>query len=125
MGSKINTMEEFKKWVERAKRDLDTAKFLFEGKKYEESAFYSHQSIEKSLKGVLIKKSGKLLKIHDLVKLGKNVGMPNNYLVKLKELTFAYIYSRYPDVPKEDEINEKSEKFILTAEEILKWSQKQ
>jgi len=102
VDSKINTMEEFKKWVERAKRDLDTAKFLFEGKKYEESAFYSHQSVEKSLKGVLIKKSGKLLKIHDLVKLGKNIG-----------------------IPKEDEINEKSEKFILTAEEILKWSQKQ
>jgi len=39
-------MEEFKKWVEQAERDLNTAEYLFEGKRYKEASFFSQQSAE-------------------------------------------------------------------------------
>lgn len=117
--------EEVKKWLKKAKQDLGSAKYNFKGKKYDVSAFLCQQSAEKALKALLIKKSGKIRKIHDLVELGKNVGLPSNLLNNAKELTLAYTYSRYPDVQEVKNLNKIVKKFLKVSGEILKWVQKQ
>ena len=35
------------KWLDHAIKDLDTARYLFEGAKYEGSALFSQQCVEK------------------------------------------------------------------------------
>lgn len=112
---------EVKGWWNKAKRDLDTAKYLYDGKKYEESSLFCQQAIEKALKALLLKKTGKIRKIHDLIELGKDTGLPTNLLNNLKELTLAYIYSRYPDTEQEPNLKEKLPHFLGVSEEILKW----
>jgi HEPN domain-containing protein len=99
-------------WMLRAKKDIDTAKLLLDNGRFEESAFFSQQAAEKAMKAVIIKKSGKLRKIHDLVELGKDVRLPAELLDEAKELTMAYIYSRYPDTNGAKNMKEKAAEFI-------------
>ena len=89
--------EEVKNWLEQAQRDLDTAQYLFAGKKYKDSSFYCQQAAEKSLKAVLISKKGELIKIHDLIKLSNLAGIDPLLKNDCKELTTVYIDARYPD----------------------------
>jgi len=116
--------EESKRWILQAKEDHDTAKYLFVGKKYKFAAFHCQQSAEKSLKAVLLRKKNLLRKIHDLVELGKDVSLPDVLLQEVKELTHAYIYTRYPDVRTEGNLKEKVSHFLKISEEILAWSEK-
>ena len=116
--------QEVKRWMAQAKEDYDTAKFDFEGKKYKAAAFWCQQSAEKALKALTLKKTGKIKKIHDLVILGKDAGIPPNLLSKLKELTLAYVYSRYPDVSNVNNLKDKVSHFLKVSEEVLKWTKK-
>lgn len=113
------------RWFEQAKDDLGAAQYNFEGKKYKLAAFMCQQSAEKALKAVLLSKTGKIRKIHDLVELGKNVDLPSELLNSCKELTLAYIYSRYPDIKEVKNLNKIVKKFLKVAEDILKWARKQ
>ena len=117
--------EEIKKWLAKAKQDLDSAKYNFKGRKYDVSAFLCQQSAEKALKALLLKKSGRIRKIHDLVELGKSVDLPSDLLDKVKELTLAYIYTRYPDIKEVKNFGKIVKEFLKTSEEILKWAKKQ
>ena len=72
----------------------------------------------------MIKGSGKLRKIHDLVELGKDAGMPEELLDEAKELTMAYIYSRYPDAQGKEDMEKKASEFIGYARRIVEWSEK-
>ena len=86
--------EEARKWFKKAKQDLSSAKYNYKGRKHDVSAFLCQQSAEKALKALLLKKSGKIRKIHDLVELGKNVNLPSDLLDSCKELTLSYVYTR-------------------------------
>ena len=90
--------EEYLNWWKQAKADLETAEFNADGKRFEAAAFFSQQAVEKGLKALYIKKFGELLKTHDLVLLGKKVGLPTELLELCKSITPAYIYTRHPDV---------------------------
>ena len=113
--------EEVKRWWRMAKDDLDKALILFKNKKYDGTTFYCQQSVEKGLKALYLKERSKIKKIHDLVELGKDVNLPQNLLDYCKELTLAYIYSRYPDIKLEKNIRSISANFLKYAKEILKW----
>lgn len=116
--------EEVKRWMAQAKEDSDTAKFNFKGKKYKAAAFWCQQSAEKALKALMLKKTGKIKKIHDLVVLSKDLEIPNNLLKELKELTLAYVYSRYPDVSQVKNLKDKVSHFLEVSKEVLKWTKK-
>jgi len=116
--------QELKKWIEKAEDDFDTASYNLRGKKTDAAIFYSQQAAEKALKAFYIKKYKKLLKIHDLVLLGKAVGLPNDLLNEVKELTFAYIYSRYPDVKEESNLKDKVVNFLNVSKRIIRWVKK-
>lgn len=91
--------EECKKWFKKAKEDLRTAKFNYRGKRYDVVAFFCQQAVEKALKALSIEKTGEFRKIHDLKLLGKQVGLPKKYIPLCEEISLAYVYSRYPDIP--------------------------
>ena len=112
---------ETKKWLELAKEDYDTAKYNFEGKKYRIAAFLCQQSVEKALKSIMLEKIGKVRQIHDLVELGREVGVRLDILNELKDLTLAYVYSRYPDVIQVNNLKDKASHFLEVCQEILKW----
>jgi len=112
--------EEIKRWLKKAKQDLDSAKYNFKGKKYDVSAFLCQQCAEKALKALLLKKTGRIRKIHDLVELGKNVSLSSDLLDNVKELTMAYTYARYPDVSEVKDLNKIVKKFLNVSEEVLK-----
>ncbi|MBM3304017.1 MAG: HEPN domain-containing protein [Candidatus Aenigmarchaeota archaeon] len=114
----------FMAWLEKARKDLTTASKNYGIEEYEAAAVYSQQSAEKALKAVLIKKTGKLRKIHDLIELGRAVGLPEKLLDKTKELTMAYIYSRYPDAEGAENMKQKSAEFLESARRILEWCEK-
>jgi len=88
-------MEDFKKWIEQAKRDIKIAEYNLNGNFFESSIFYCQQAVEKSLKAIFIKREGKLLKIHDLVILGRKTNLPNEFLKKISGLNSAYTEARY------------------------------
>lgn len=116
--------EEVRSWMGKAEEDLETAKFNYQGKRYNVAAFFCQQSVEKALKALSIKKKGKFKKIHDLKLLAKDVKLPKKYIPFCEEMSLAYVYSRYPDVAEVKEIKEESKKFIKNAELILKWIEK-
>jgi len=103
--------EEVKRWWNRAKDDLEKAQILFDNKKYDGTTFFCQQSVEKTLKALLLKEKNKIKKIHDLTQLGNDVNLPKNLADYCKELTLSYIYSRYPDIEEESDIKSISKKF--------------
>jgi|SRR3989338_5156852 len=116
--------EEIKRWWRKAKDDLDKARILFKNKKYDGAAFFCQQSVEKGLKALYLKEKNRIKRVHDLVELGKDSNLPQNLIEYCKELTLAYIYSRYPDVKEEKNIKMISANFLKFAKEILKWIEK-
>ena len=116
--------EEIERWLKKSKRDLDNSGFNLKNKRYEESCFFAQQSVEKALKTVLLKKNGKIIKIHDLNILAKKVDLPENLRESCKELTMVYIQVRYPDALELDNKLEKAKKYVSFAKEILKWVEK-
>lgn len=116
--------KEIENWWKQGKDDLEKAKILYENKKYDGTAFFCQQSVEKGLKALSLKEKNKIKKIHDLVELGRDISLPQSLLDYCKELTSSYIYSRYPDVKKEKNIKEISYGFLRYAKEILKWIEK-
>ena len=108
-------------WWKQALEDFSTAQFNFRGKKYKYASFLCQQAIEKAFKALLLKRTGSFRKVHDLVLLGREVELPDNLLKAIKELTLAYVYSRYPDVKQEKKLKEISSHFLDVSEEVLKW----
>ena len=115
----------YNEWLEKAGRDLKSAKVLKQNDCGNDVvAFHCQQAIEKSLKGYLLKQIGQIMEGHSLIYLCKEA---SNYNIKfkerLKDCTFVnqyYIETRYPaDVPlvlSDDEANE----CISIAEKIYK-----
>lgn len=85
--------EESKNWIMQAEADLNAAENSLKSKDYHASVFWSQQAAEKGLKGVIIEKENELVKIHDLVNLGKKTGLPEDLLIKCEKLSKVYIDS--------------------------------
>jgi HEPN domain-containing protein len=115
-------------WLKQAERDFKSAKNSLSSGDYYVSALLSQQAVEKALKFLFIKKNGQLLKIHDLVKLARDVSAPLEIIKSCAEINPVYIEIRYPDGDElpADKIN-KSEavRIISLTEEILKWIKNQ
>lgn len=113
--------EEFKEWFERAGVDLRTARNSLKSGDYYASVFWCQQAVEKGFKSVLLKKKGKIRRIHDLVELGRDIDFPLGDFEGIKELTLGYIYSKYPGIPMVTNLKEKAFNFISLTEGVLKW----
>lgn len=119
--------EEIKNWWEQAKRDLHSAKNSLNSGDYYVAAFMAQQSAEKGLKVLYIKKYHEVWKIHDLVRLARDVDAPPKIISHCASLTPAYFETRYPDsekTPAEKVNRQEAEEMIKLAEEILTWIEK-
>jgi len=122
--------KEIRNWLEQGKNDLEKAKVLFKSKNFDGTAFYCQQSVEKTLKGlILIKTKEKKVEGHSLVYLGKIAKIPSSFFSGLKKLSPQYFISRYPDVTEDvpyELYDEKlAKEFLKISEETIKWIEKQ
>ena len=109
-----------KLWFKFAERDLRSAKKNYEIEEYHVSAFLAQQAVEKALKALHISKTGDFPKIHDLTRLARMIGAPDEIVRLCAEITPAYTATRYPDVASEfskDEVRE----LIKSADKVIKW----
>ena len=120
--------DEYKMWLKQAKADLKTARNSLKSKDYYASAFWCQQSTEKCLKAVIIEKEGVLVKIHDLVILGRKASLTEELLLKCERLSKVYIESRYgmldSEIPAKKFTMKNVSVFLKTSKEVLKWAKK-
>ena len=93
--------EEIERWMEKAKRDLTTAKNSLKSKDYYAASFWCQQSAEKAFKALLMNRVNEFPKIHDLTKLARLAHAPDSIIGICAKINPAYTSSRYPDVAKE------------------------
>jgi len=92
--------EAIKYWIESSQDDFDTAKKLFELKKYNHALFFLHLALEKIIKSVyLANKNEAPPLIHDLVILAEKAEINVSSLEKeeLVEISTFNIAARYDD----------------------------
>ena len=115
-------------WWKQAERDLKSSKNSLNSKDYYVSALLSQQAVEKALKCLYLKEKGELLRIHDVVKLAREVNAPLEIVKKCAEINPVYVEVRYPEgneLPA-DKINKnEAEKILEMAGEVLIWIKKQ
>lgn len=116
--------EEAEVWWTQALRDLETAVYLLNAERFDAVAFFAQQSVEKALKSLHIDRHKELKKTHDLVLLAKGLDLPPNLLEFCKELSPAYVYTRYPDVVPVQDIDMVSKDLLRYAREIIEWVRK-
>ncbi len=128
MEKEVQQQEEYLKWLKQAKLDLHKADVLFNSGDFDGVAFYSHQTAEKAMKALLIKKTNNLIKTHDLIILGRKTDFPKNILSKCEKLSKVDTESRYAGIigtmpyEKFNKIN--SAEYFDIAREVLSWAEK-
>ncbi|EKD56698.1 MAG: HEPN protein [uncultured bacterium] len=127
MTEKVKWQKQAEKWMEKAQRNFSDAQILYrEGGFGDTICFLCQQTVEKSLKGLLVYQGQDIkdeFKIHDLVKLADycKKHLPN--IVRLKQeivmLNRYYIETRYPvEIPQEYSKVE-IQKALNIAEKVL------
>jgi len=118
--------EIIKFWAISAKNDLETANWLFEGKRYLPCLFFCHLSIEKMLKAIIIKKNAEFQPIHNLVRLANLSKLPVTDEIKnrLSDISEFNIRARYDDYKyqlykKANKIF--TQKYLINTKRIIKW----
>lgn len=100
MSPEININKIIQYWIKSAIRDFTTAFDLYDKKKYPESLFFAHLSIEKLLKAYVVKSTSQhspyTHNLNRLAELGKlSIGSDEKEL--LNNLNDFNIRARYPD----------------------------
>lgn len=127
----LKKMEESKRWLKQAIKDLESAKVSKDNKHYEWACFQSQQSAEKALKGFLYSKGFRAILTHSIRDLileseKHEKGGFKNLLEEGKFLDSFYISTRYPNglvgesIPADYYSKEDAEKCINYAELILR-----
>ncbi|TEB06157.1 HEPN domain protein [Pelotomaculum schinkii] len=87
-------------WLTQAEYDLDTADSLYQAGRYIYTIFMCHLAVEKTLKALVVERTGKVPpKTHNLIQLIK-LGQPslNNEQTRfVTRLSLAGIVTRYPE----------------------------
>ena len=112
--------KEVQNWLDQATDDFDGAEFNFHGGKYSIAAFLWQQAVEKALKALLIEKTARFPRIHDLTKLARLLEAPKDIVTRCSRINPAYTASRYPDIPKQYS-EEDCEKLLADSKVVLKW----
>jgi len=114
-------------WFKQADYDIDTAEFLFSGKRYFYAVFMSHLTIEKALKGLHIRKSKDTPpKTHNLLYLVElmNLELTEDMYDFVFTLNRISTLTRYP-ISLESMLaeydSEKTKMILGKSKELLKW----
>ena len=121
-------MEESENWLKQAEADLRTSENSLKSQDFYASVFWSQQSAEKALKSFIINNEGKLIKIHDLVILGRRARLPEDLLLKCEKLSLAYTNTRYGisenEIPSKKFKENDAVNFLNIAKGVLEWLRK-
>ena len=94
-------LEEGKRWLAQAERDLADARVLFNAESYASSCFFAQQAAEKATKGFLYSQGIRAIVSHSVTRLVNECAKFDASLVNLveagRELDRHYIASRYPN----------------------------
>ena len=117
---------EAKLWWAQAKRDFRIAERNHANHDYEVSVFYCEQAAQKALKGLLLHRTSQMPpKIHNLVELGRLIGVSRPMRDFLAELTPHYMITRYPDAAgavTSDLYNGRlSLRFLRGTKKVMEW----
>lgn len=120
--------EKVKYWIDLAQYDFETAKAMFDTKRYLYVGFMCHQTIEKCLKAVIAKTGDFPPKIHNLIELSKKAALYHMFSDTQKDfmmdLNPLNIESRYPSyVEKINAIltETKCAEILSQTKELLEW----
>jgi HEPN domain-containing protein len=86
------------RWLRQALHDLQIAEKNLSIGGFDSAAFYSHQSVEKLLKGLISVSGRPIPRTHDLERLGDILACPDDVIPDLINLMGDYQTSRYPDM---------------------------
>jgi HEPN domain-containing protein len=115
------------RWAEQARYDLDTARAMFDARRYLYVVFCCQQAVEKAIKSIIVKKTLEFPpRIHALLPLAEiaAIGLNENRTQFFRELSNYYIQTRYPEeIPAlASKISEEQADTILkTTEETVQW----
>jgi HEPN domain-containing protein len=91
-------------WLESGFESLEDAKESYKRKRWDLVAYFSHQAVEKALKGTIIDQLRKfatghnLRGLYSLLKTEKKLSLSQDLEDFLGELTLHYLPSRYPNI---------------------------
>jgi HEPN domain-containing protein len=119
-------------WLELCDDNLITAKWLFQGERCLDTAFFCNQIIEKSLKAIVASVTEETPpKTHDLHKLAKlgnmNEQLSDKQRLFLDDISKYQIEARYPETKEriaKSLTNEKCKQILEETEEFLCWIKK-
>ncbi len=119
-----------KYWLNSSNDDFDTAKTLFNNKKFSASMFFLHLSVEKMLKCLIVNlKEEEAPFTHNLQKLGMNIrNIDKEKMELLAQITTFNIAARYDDYKMNFHkiCDEKfAKRYLILGEELLKWLKSQ
>jgi len=131
MNEKINIREVISYWAESAKRNFETAKFLYKGKKYSDSLFFCHLTLEKILKALVVKKINTHAPYtHNLVDLAKKSKLILNEeqienLTEINGFNIAGRYDEYKLTFYKKCTKNYADNWFKTSKELYLWLKKQ
>ena len=121
--------EEINDWVIQSEADLRKAKVLLDAKEFDGVAFNSHQSVEKILKALYMKRNKRGKAGHSIIYIAKELQVPADIFSDIKEISPEYLISRYPDIVGVAPVDYYDKKMVLKyikiAEGVLEWAKKQ
>ena len=115
-------------WWKQATRDYTSAMNSFNSRDYYVCTLLCQQAVEKALKYLLLWKGKGLLRIHDMVKLAREVDAPLEIIQKCSDISPVYAEVRYPEgneLPASKVNKQEAEYLLKQSKVILQWVKKQ
>lgn len=87
-------------WIKSSSYDITTAEAMLKAKRYIYVIFFCHLAVEKLLKGIACKITGKIPpKTHDLLYLAQltNISLPEKHQILISRLNAVSVPTRYPE----------------------------
>lgn len=93
--------EHVRYWIESAQHDLETARSLFQNKRFDWCLFVAHLVLEKAIKATYVQDNDNKIppKLHDLVRLAEltSLNLSDEQKIFLDEVNDFNLEVRYPD----------------------------
>jgi len=86
------------KWFKQAKHDFEMAEKNSEIGGYDVASFLSHQAVEKLLKAIIVYEGKTPPRSHYLDEIATQLGLADEVMENISELSGDYMISRYPDI---------------------------
>ncbi|OGG24163.1 hypothetical protein A3A79_03150 [Candidatus Gottesmanbacteria bacterium RIFCSPLOWO2_01_FULL_43_11b] len=126
----MTKIDVIKRWKESGRKNFDVARDMMKLGHYDWALFMGQLALEKLLKGLVVKRTGKLPPpVHNLVQLAKaaRLSFDTNKTANLTTITRFHIVARYDDVKYEfykEATESYAEKWVKIIEEYFVWIQK-